>query len=392
MPTNQNGCASAKYVIDSRRRFVAAPTYRPNAPLLVAEGRDGRMVTCINTYVPSGLILPEGEVGDDEVRPWLGHLEYLIPDPVYRNHLLGWMAFTLRYPQVKINHAPIIGGVEGVGKDSALEPVLRGVGRHNVSIVGPADVAGPWTDWAEGVKLVVIEEVKQFDRIDFTNRMKGYVAAPPDTVRVNRKNLPQYAVPNLFNVVMFTNFEHAMWLGADDRRYAVYWSPATPRPREAYAKLWAWFDAGGAEACVKWLMQHDIATFSSTAPPPATEAKRAMVEASRDPLEAYVGTFIAERRGAGCYPVVTMEELVGSLEHNAPRAIANRITETKVAAVLRGLGARRLGKARVEKGQGPRAVWALHRVEMVQRLADAGRLVDLYRRVHRTDGTHRGPV
>ena len=43
LPTNQNVCASSRYVLDPRRRFVAAPTYRPGAPLLVEEERDGRV-------------------------------------------------------------------------------------------------------------------------------------------------------------------------------------------------------------------------------------------------------------------------------------------------------------------------------------------------------------
>jgi hypothetical protein len=40
-------------------------------------------------------------------------------------------------PQEKINHALVLGGAQGIGKDTLLEPVKRAVGPWNFEGVSP---------------------------------------------------------------------------------------------------------------------------------------------------------------------------------------------------------------------------------------------------------------
>ena len=382
-------CASAFYLhARGRRRMVHDLTYRPGKGLLITEERDGQRRACVNLWRPSTLALTQGRVGDHQVRPYLDHLERLIPDADAREHVLDWMAFNAQDPAEKVNHGLLLIGEEGIGKDTAIEPLVAGLGRHNCKQIGPQDLADQWTDWADRVKLVQIQEVMQFEKKQLTNSLKPFVAAPPDLLRINKKHTPPYYVPNIISVVLFSNFRDAMWLGEGDRRFFVYELPMRPLAEEYYEGLWAWLKGGGSALVFGWLLGRDLSRFNPKAPPPMTAAKREMIEASADPLAAYVRRFVEERMGPACRPLVTLGELLHDLEDVAPAALRARITEQKVVPELRRLGAERLGKVRVERGRRPCSVWCLYKVGLVKRVLGANpgdRLAPLYRRLRGLD-------
>jgi hypothetical protein len=48
----------------------------------------------------------------------------------------------VRRPHEKINHALVLGGKQGIGKDSMLEPVKHAIGSWNFAEVSPQHVLG----------------------------------------------------------------------------------------------------------------------------------------------------------------------------------------------------------------------------------------------------------
>ena len=52
-------------------------------------------------------------------------------------HIVKWLAHRVQQPHEKINHALVLGGSQGIGKDTMLEPVKRAVGPWNFSEVSP---------------------------------------------------------------------------------------------------------------------------------------------------------------------------------------------------------------------------------------------------------------
>lgn len=114
-------------------RPIEQLTWSPGDPALIhdrlmAEGgwipRTGARV--FNLYRE-----PTPAHGDpDEAGPWLDHVRLLYPDEA--EHLFRWFAHRVQHPDVKCNHAIVLGGAQGVGKDSLLEPVVRAVGSWNV--------------------------------------------------------------------------------------------------------------------------------------------------------------------------------------------------------------------------------------------------------------------
>jgi hypothetical protein len=83
---------------------------------LILEGGwiDRSGVTCLNLYRP-----PTVTTGSaTEAAKWVGHVRYVYPTDA--NHILDWLAHRVQRPQDKINHALVLGGAQGIGKDSLL--------------------------------------------------------------------------------------------------------------------------------------------------------------------------------------------------------------------------------------------------------------------------------
>ena len=272
---------------------VEQMTWAPGLPLLIedrliAEGgwitRPG--VTTLNLYRH-----PRVKPGDpDEAGPWIEHVQLIYPDDTA--HIFDWQAHCVQHPDVKINHALMLGGGQGIGKDTLLEPVKQAVGPWNFVEATPHRVMnGTSTRSLESVILRINEarDLGEFDRYKFYDHMKIYTAAPPDVLRVNDKYLPEYAIPNVCNVVITTNHRtDGLYLPDDDRRHYVAWSEARKEDfdQKYWSKLWRWYHSGGIEHVAAFLMQRDLTQFDPKAPPRKTEAFHELVASGRQPEEA----------------------------------------------------------------------------------------------------------
>src|SRR5262249_31386046 len=139
-------------------------------------------VTCFNLYRP-----PRLELGDaGKVEPWLKHLHELFENPDVE-HILRWLAHRVQLPQEKVNHALVLGGAQGIGTDTLLEPIKHAVGPWNFHEVSPTQMLGRFNNFAKSVILRVNEarDLGEVDRFKFYDHTKIYTAAPPDVLRVD---------------------------------------------------------------------------------------------------------------------------------------------------------------------------------------------------------------
>jgi hypothetical protein len=67
---------------------------------------------------------------------WLDHVHKVYPEEA--EHIIQWLAHRVQRPQEKINHALVLIGHQGIGKDTLLEPVKTAVGPWNFT-------ADPWS-------------------------------------------------------------------------------------------------------------------------------------------------------------------------------------------------------------------------------------------------------
>jgi hypothetical protein len=227
---------------------------------------------------------------DADVGRWLAHAEALIPDAAERAHVLDVMAYKLQNPRVKVNHGILHGGTPGAGKDTLWAPFFWAVGKANVSLVRNEEITSQW-GYAYESEVLVLNELRQTearDRRALENTLKPILAAPPETIPIQRKGLHPYDALNRLLVVAFTNERAAISLPSDDRRWFVTWSGGEPMAKDAAAALWAWYAAGGYEAIAGWLLARDVSAFQPGAAPMMTEAKAIMLQAGLSGSEAWI--------------------------------------------------------------------------------------------------------
>jgi len=227
------------------------------------------------------------------VKPWLDHVERMIPDERERAHVLNVMAFKVQHANRKINHAVLHGGNPGSGKDTMWAPFFYAIGgesMRNVSLVRNEEVTSQW-GYALETEVLVINELRQSeakDRRALENTLKPLIAAPPEFLSVQRKGLAPYDLVNRLQVIAFSNERVAINLPSDDRRWFVIWSDA-PRMTDAEGEaIWGWLNAGGKGAVAAWLHQRDVSAFNPGSTPAMTEAKAIMVEAGMSGAESFL--------------------------------------------------------------------------------------------------------
>jgi hypothetical protein len=226
-------------------------------------------------------------------------------------HIMDCFACKLQRPDAKINHALVLGGAPGIGKDTLLEPLRQGVGPWNFKEAAPKTILQAFNPYLKSVVLRVNEAKDQGEtnRYVFSNAMKEIIAAPPNTNVVNEKGIRQYSAPNIRLVVVTSNHQDALYLSPDDRRHYVLWSEISREEIDTgnyFADLWAWLLNGGCEAVVKMLMARDVSQFKPGAPPVKTEAWHAMMLVGKPPEEGDLANII---EAMGSPDATTLEDV-----------------------------------------------------------------------------------
>lgn len=266
--------------------------------------------SAFNLYRPPTI---RGGNANDATR-WIEHVQRVYPNAA--DHIIAWCAQRVQAPATKINHALVLGGAQGVGKDTLLEPVKHAVGPWNFKEVSPPALLGRFNSFVKSVVLRVSEarDLGELDRFAFYDHMKVYTAAPPDVLRCDEKNIREHPVANITGVVITTNHKSdGIYLPADDRRHFVAWSDAVKEDfSEAYWRgLWAWYANGGFEHVAAYLAGLDISAFDPKVPPPKTEAFWHIVDAARSPEESELAEIL---ESMGRPPATTLDAIISRAE------------------------------------------------------------------------------
>jgi len=312
MPT-ADGKSLAPSAWIAENRPVEQMTWAPGEPTiirdrLIAEGGwiEHQGVKVFNLYR-----WPRIGPGDPvSATPWLDHVARIYPEEA--EHIVRWLAHRVQRPGEKSNHALVLGGTQGIGKDTLLEPARRAVGPWNVAEVSPTVLLGRFNGYLQSVILRVSEarDLGDVNRFALYDHMKSITAAPPDVLRIDRKNLHEYYVPNVCGVVVTTNHRiDSLHLPSDNRRHFVAWSEATKEDfSESYwSGLWSWYETGGYEHVAAYLGHLDLSEFRPTAPPPKTEAWHAVVAAGQAPEQGELADVLEEM---GWPPAVTIPQVI----------------------------------------------------------------------------------
>jgi hypothetical protein len=260
---------------------------------LISEGGwiDRKGVTVLNLYIP-----PQTQRGEAaKAGKWIEHIKKIYPENA--EHIIAFLAHRVRRPHEKINHGLVLGGVPGIGKDTFLEPVKRAVGAWNFIEVSPQHLLGRFNGFLKSVVLRIneVKDMGEFDRFKLYEHMKNILAAPPDVLRVDEKNLREHSVLNVCGVIMTTNYKtNGIYLPANDRRHYVAWSESKQEDfsKSYWKELWQWYESGGFGHVAAYLKELDLSDFNPKATPTKTPAFWAIVDAGRSPEDAELADLI----------------------------------------------------------------------------------------------------
>jgi hypothetical protein len=192
VPMREKPMPAATYL--DQNRSVEQATWAPGQPQiiedrLIADGGwiDRAGCKTFNLYRPPTIKPKAGDAA-----PWVDHVRWVYPDEA--DHIIKWLAQRVQRPDVKINHSLVLGGNQGIGKDTLLEPVKAAVGPWNCSEVSPQQVLGRFNSFVKSVILRISEarDLGETDRFAFYEHLKTLTAAPPDVLRVDEKHLREH--------------------------------------------------------------------------------------------------------------------------------------------------------------------------------------------------------
>ena len=323
MPAKQNGDRedAAKWCLE---RWNMPTVY----DAMYLPGRDAVFVhqgmQYANLYSPASVpepsqFTPKGLAG---IHAFAKHLNCFCGgrQEVY-GFLLAWMAFNVQNPGVKVRFAPILKGVQGDGKSLVTSVLGAAMGERNVASVGPSVVmnSGGFTDWAHGACVIGMEELNMEgkNRYVIANAFKDNITN--SRVTINRKGKGLLQIVNISNFIAYTNFNGAVPLEDNDRRWYVVFSPYTSvhdavkalglANTEALGQMFdAIFDA--VRDCPgefrKWLMEMAIPEwFKPNAHAPDTDEKQRMRSSGEDEEHAIARQVIATGAFGVCRDVLS---------------------------------------------------------------------------------------
>jgi hypothetical protein len=313
---------------DERAQKVVTVTSKPGADVITTEINErGFEVSAVNLWRPSTMKPNMQATNPTDVEPWLDLVDKLFgKDTPEAKHFLDFCASVLRRPGQKIGHALVLVGGQGVGKDTVLKPIFEALGVHNLAAIGPEELFGQFNPFLLK-QVVYVQEMMTYGRRDLANKVKPYISGQTTRLTINEKGIRQYSVPNNQNWFITSNFDNAIALEDDDRRFWVHKSLIEEAPsREYFGRLYEWFSTGGVAKVFGWLMQRDISNFDPMARPPMTAAKRAMLDASLPaPLQWLCGQLAPEGNFAS-RTVITVAELLN--DFGAPGGVNPKYAAT----------------------------------------------------------------
>jgi hypothetical protein len=297
-----------------------------------------------------------------DVSRWLDHCRVLVPEEAELTHCLDVMAFKLQNPRIKINHAVLHGGDEGSGKDTMWAPAIWAVCGPGLKNRGLVDNDGLTSQWGYALEseILILNELKEPDakeRRTLANKLKPIIAAPPETLPINRKGLHPYDMVNRMMVLAFTNDPVPISISSGDRRWFCIWSAAGRMPADEAQAMWTWYRNGGFETIARWLADRDVSKFNPAAPPMWTEFKENLIENGMSIAESYIVDQIRAKAGEFRRGIIATPffKICESLNNGAPSGV--KIPQAALLHALKEAGWIDRGKVASAEHPGKRHIY-----------------------------------
>lgn len=275
------------FKLSQSKTVVSNITWSPKREEIYKE-RSGSLI--YNTYKPISHDHLKKSVSKSDISLYIDLLKYVIPNEAQRETFIDFLAFTMQYPEKKINYSIILGSeYEGVGKDLLLRPVVNFMDNHCKEITVEM-LHSDFNHYLYGVKLLIVQEIftsSYRDKKEIETKLKTLAAAPPDKLSVNKKNMQPLEIDNIVNLVATTNHDDALPITNADssRRYYAIWSEVKPKSSEYYTKLVKWmYEDGGMDLVAGYLINKNVSKFKYARSPAKTLFLEKLADSSKDNL------------------------------------------------------------------------------------------------------------
>jgi len=331
--------------------------YNPKSKLIEDNGQQ-----YINKYRPSNLksIKPT----PDKIRPFFRLIRFLLPKKIEREWLLDFLCTNVKFPGLKIRHSILIYKKEfQIGSGSLFELIKKILGEHNCSIIGPKQALDKGKGFLVDKQLVLVDEIKSKadyeERSSLLNELKPMMTEDYHEIRPLFKDYR--TVRTCTNYFLFTNYEDAISLPANEVRYTVFENLNPRMSDEFYEDFHKQLQEGELANVVKYYLEKRPIgkNFKPKGLSMKTKALQNMSEKGEHPIYLEVKTLLSEGNRPFERDVISISEVWAYLR----RYKKVRGRENELAKALEKLGGSRVGDAlHILSGRKP-TVYAIRNVE-----------------------------
>lgn len=304
----------------------------------------------VNVYRPD----PSVSAIPGDVSPFLDHLSRMFPVERDREILLTYLASLVQNPGVKFQWAPFIQGVQGNGKSMIGEILKRAVGPMYVHEPFSDDLANKFNDWLDNKLLIVVEELSLGERVEIENNIKTWVTSR--SIEMQAKGGKKSMRPNRSNWIIFSNFQNALPIDANQRRYAPFFTAqqtaedvARDFSGDYFPKMWEWLNNGGFEHLTHYLRTRSLhpefdpaGSGAAAARAPETSSTPKAVTASRGRFEQEVLEAVESGKPGFRSPWISSTAVTALVKD-----LRLRISPVRLRAALESLGYVQWGRSTV---------------------------------------------
>lgn len=256
------------------KTVVDAVGIHPGAPRIYSDG--GKRY--VNRYYPPQItpLVPLPHEEEAFLFMWSR-----IKDQMVQRWLMQFFAHALQKPGVKIQSAPLLYSAEtGTGKNTICNVVPQLLfGQQWVRTISGSVLASAFNDTVGETWWLYLEELRsgstKIERVATTNKLKAWIT--DNVIEVHPKGLKPYNLRNRIQVTATSNFDDAVQLDNNDRRWVVGEMHDSLKEDES-ATIYGFLNSDRAPGVLHHIFKNvNITGFNPTARAPTTVAKVSMI-------------------------------------------------------------------------------------------------------------------
>ncbi|MEW6999115.1 primase-helicase family protein [Colwelliaceae bacterium BS250] len=210
-----------------------------------------------NTYIKPKIVPIQGDCSI-----YLNHLHKVIcaGDSVAYEYLIKYIAHIIQKPHEKPSVAVVMKSVEGTGKGTMMNPLLKIFGAQGIHLNGDRHITGQFNG-AVANKLLIFADEVNLTSTATADKLKSFISE--STVQMEKKGLEAVAIPNYARVFFASNRHHVIAAGVKERRYLVLEPcPKLAQHKEYFEKLYSWIDSQGDAKLFHYFSNLNIEDFN----------------------------------------------------------------------------------------------------------------------------------